>query len=261
MRVAVVVPFRDQAEQGRAAHLRTFIKEAIPRIRTVLQSPTTSVHVFIVEQEEDGRKFNRGALLNVGIAGARSAGADIIITHDVDLIPSRPFIETAYRRAVRQLGLRMTDFVHLASAWPRYVDVMGPLYFGGVVAGTVDAWERSDGYPNTFWGWGGEDNALRMRASACTRISRVPRDPDAYTDLEEGAPVRAATKLCDGGRPDWRNMRRREDVRRDVRRRRGTGGLSDATRLGMAAVKSSSYEPGLTHTRVSLDWAATEYHF
>ena len=37
-------------------------------------------------------------------------------------------------------------------------------YFGGVTALTKEQFERVNGFPNNYWGWGGEDDDLRIRS-------------------------------------------------------------------------------------------------
>lgn len=46
----------------------------------------SAFHIFIIEQSTDGRKFNRGKLLNAGFDIARN-DYDVFIFHDVDLLP------------------------------------------------------------------------------------------------------------------------------------------------------------------------------
>ncbi|GMH61361.1 hypothetical protein TL16_g03240 [Triparma laevis f. inornata] len=63
--VAIIVPFRDlHLEQKRSSHLSQFS----PYISNFLagSSEIKNYHVYVVEQNEDGRKFNRGKLLNIG---------------------------------------------------------------------------------------------------------------------------------------------------------------------------------------------------
>lgn len=51
-----------------------------------VQCAFSSFHIFIIEQSADGRKFNRGKLLNAGFDIARN-DYDVFIFHDVDLLP------------------------------------------------------------------------------------------------------------------------------------------------------------------------------
>lgn len=51
--------------------------------------------------------------------------------------------------------------VHIARVWGRYSG--NPKYIGGAVAFTGADFKRINGFPNTFWGWGGEDDEMRRR--------------------------------------------------------------------------------------------------
>jgi len=73
-----------------------------------------SFKVFIVEQSDDKRKFNRGKLLNIGFDIARkdpSIKFDVFIFHDVDLLPGD------------NLGSSYSSFpsrpLHIARCWDR----------------------------------------------------------------------------------------------------------------------------------------------
>ena len=46
--------------------------------------------------------------------------------------------------------------VHIASVWERYGS--NPNYFGGIVSFNREMFKQINGYPNNFWGWGGEDD-------------------------------------------------------------------------------------------------------
>ena len=159
--VAIIVPFRDlHAEQKRSEHLSRFVPHMI-RFLGNLQNRERKIrdfHVYIVEQSDDGRKFNRGKLLNIGFDLARkrrkknnsnSGGGggepqhDVFVFHDVDLLPSEQLNE-AYSRFP-------TVPHHIARCWDRYSN--NPKYFGGIVSFSSSDYKRINGYPNTFWGW------------------------------------------------------------------------------------------------------------
>jgi len=151
--VAVIVPFRDaHSAQQRAAHLRKFV----PHVSAMLRGCAADFRVIIVEQAADGRKFNRGKLLNAGYRLAREKfDADALVFHDVDLLPSD------------DLGPAYSDEtlpgrpVHIARVWDRYSD--NEDYFGGVAAWNAPDFERINGFPNNYWGWGGEDDEMMRR--------------------------------------------------------------------------------------------------
>ena len=190
--VAIIVPFRDvHAAQNRARHLQQFIPHVHQFLQKQMKKGTLiDYHIYIVEQSNDGRKFNRGKLLNIGFDIARknkcrsSANGnangnavpkhDIFIFHDVDLLPGD------------DLGASYTKFpavpLHIARVWDRYSN--NPKYFGGIVSFSESDMKRINGYPNTFWGWGGEDDEMQKR---CEKLGIRWDSPRAGSirDLEE----------------------------------------------------------------------------
>ena len=82
---AIVVPFREQREQDRAAQLRRFHTHMSGFLRGARYL------IVVVQQSHDSRAFNRGQLLNVGFAEAKRQAAPAplaaVILHDVDLLP------------------------------------------------------------------------------------------------------------------------------------------------------------------------------
>jgi hypothetical protein len=72
---------------------------------------TRPFKIFIIEQSDDGRKFNRGKLLNIGFDLAVKEGYDVFIFHDVDLIPSVELVP--YYTDVPE------NPVHIARVWGR----------------------------------------------------------------------------------------------------------------------------------------------
>ena len=85
-KVAIIVPFRDlDPKQSRYDHLRVFV----PYMTSFLSNTNsnTNFKIFIIEQSNDERKFNRGKLLNIGFDIAKKSGYEVFIFHDVDLLP------------------------------------------------------------------------------------------------------------------------------------------------------------------------------
>ncbi len=79
----------------------------------------------------------------------------------------------------------------------------------------------TNGFPNNFWGWGGEDDEISERLQDCglhpvTKPGNdVRKAAGAITDLEdllikERGGERAGTGVKDGGRAEWRNAWKRE---------------------------------------------------
>ena len=150
-RVAIVVPFRDaHAAQNRMKQL----KEFVPYFVKYLSKFALDFRIIIVEQTNDRRKFNRGQLLNIGfLLGKNDYDCDSFIFHDVDLLPDEA-LGPWY-------SIKPCHPVHLARVWGRYAD--NEDYFGGVAAWSADDFERINGFPNNYWGWGGEDDEMMRR--------------------------------------------------------------------------------------------------
>ena len=185
LHVAVLVPLRQQSEFPRLAHLDRLVRRLCAFLPPRLPYSQAAVdYTVVVAEEEDTatRRFNRGALLNLAFHLCPRP-VDMVIFHDVDLLPSD---DLASHYAVplppgaappgRALG-------RYAAANPRYL--------GGVVAMHPADVKRIDGFPATFWGWGGEDDAMRLRLEAAGIRIEVPARGD-YLDLEA---VDLATKL------------------------------------------------------------------
>jgi len=176
--VAIIVPYRDlHSEQKRAQHLRQFVPHMIKFLgRQKSQGLVSDFHVYVVEQSDDGRKFNRGKLLNIGFDLAKKSGRkhDVFIFHDVDLLPQDDLGSWYGKFPVKP--------IHIARVWDRYSN--NPKYFGGVVSFSSSDYKRINGYPNTFWGWGGEDDEMQRRLE---KLGIRFDSPDAGTlmDLEQ----------------------------------------------------------------------------
>mmetsp|Transcript_17497 Transcript_17497/g.36907 ORF Transcript_17497/g.36907 Transcript_17497/m.36907 type:complete len:338 (+) Transcript_17497:226-1239(+) len=180
--VAIIVPYRDlHPSQNRAKHLQQFI----PHMKRFLSELVAShkiqdYHVYIIEQSDDGRKFNRGKLLNIGFDYALKRSEkhpprhNVFIFHDVDLLPQSDLGDWYARFPTKP--------THIARVWDRYAN--NPKYFGGIVSFSEKDMRTINGYPNTFWGWGGEDDEMQKRLET-TNITWEAPDHGTIVDLED----------------------------------------------------------------------------
>ena len=145
-RLAVIVPYRD-----RAAHLAQFG----PYIHHYLKD--IPHRVFIVEQD-DNKPFNRGKLLNIGVHLLKDC-YDFFALHDVDHFPVH-------------VDYRFPDHpVHLAArSSMNNFEVMYETYMGGVLLINREDYLAINGFSNSFWGWGAEDDDLYLRMKTTERF-------------------------------------------------------------------------------------------
>lgn len=141
---AILVPYRDNLAKERSPQLKDFVEH-------FSKAPWNQCHVYIIEQSDDDRLFNRGALLNIGARLAKKHSH--IILHDVDLLPEESLLP--YYRMIPDHPL------HIGWVWKTKYNYSN--FLGGILSLTWKDFDRVNGYPNQFWGWGGEDDVLRNR--------------------------------------------------------------------------------------------------
>jgi hypothetical protein len=211
----VIVPFREQAEQKRGEQLKKFLKHF----------EKIGYPVLVVEQEE-GKKFNRGMLLNIG---ADLADSEYVIFHDVDLLPKKvilPYYEVF-----------PDSPVHIGKAWRTKYDNEG--FLGGVISISKKDLKSINGFPNNFWGWGGEDDAMRVRMKR-KNISVV--QPTVSEGFKELAHVDTKSK------PEWKNLEKWEGM--DLERAgKNKSGLSN---LKYKIVKKELYADNMIKVTVEI---------
>ena len=205
--VWVIVPFQTTGSDGREEQREEFLRimngvrdsvsETVDlRVRFARQVFSSYIrdthHPFSERSYLDSTKlftpkFNRGALLNAAIATIDNARA--IYTHDVDLVPSSDAFYSAYTR-------ELTDdtIAHFAGSWDRYAgEGKSGSYLGGIAGMTLNGWKTVNGYPNDYFGWGGEDDEfLRRVKDSGMNIDHYDKARFEVRDLEEISDV--ATK-------------------------------------------------------------------
>lgn len=141
---AILVPYRDNPAKERSPQLKAFVEY-------FSKGPWKEFPVYIIEQSEDDRAFNRGALLNIGARLAKKHSH--LILHDVDLLPDEVMLP--YYTMVPDHP------IHIGTVWrTKYTSER---FLGGILSVSWKEFDRVNGYPNQFWGWGGEDDVLRNR--------------------------------------------------------------------------------------------------
>ncbi|CAL1573567.1 unnamed protein product [Knipowitschia caucasica] len=162
--VAILIPHRH-----RERHLLYLLHHLHP----FLQRQQLHYAIYIIQQAGDAT-FNRAKLLNVGYLEAlKDHSWDCFIFHDVDLVPENDHNLYLCDKQPKHLvvGRNATGYKL------RYKG-----YFGGVTALTKDQFFQVNGFSNTYWGWGGEDDDLRIRVELQQmKILRPPANVARYT--------------------------------------------------------------------------------
>ena len=204
-RLAVLVPFREDEDGTRGPQLDALLR----RLRLVFRG-VAPVVMCVATQSHDGRRFNRGQCLNAAFLHLRRTrpgwwdARTLWCFHDCDMLPREDdsVLAAHYLRA----GVTEHDTEHdengdenatsadesiIKSGGKGFVRVLeagGCRYdadgcFGGVTVYDERGFVHTNGYPNGFWGWGGEDNAQFLRC-VCARL-RLERIPGcSFEDLE-----------------------------------------------------------------------------
>jgi len=142
-RLAIVVPYRDRAE-----HLSQFVPHLVSYFERDKLDRDIDYSIHIVEQKGTA-PFNPGKIKNCGFALVRDK-VDYVCFHDVDYLP----IWADYSWSPRPARL----------IWHGLALRENPeTFFGGVVLFDIPVFERVNGYPNCYWGWGPEDFELGQR--------------------------------------------------------------------------------------------------
>ncbi|KAI2657050.1 Beta-1,4-galactosyltransferase 1 [Labeo rohita] len=161
------------------------------------------------EEEKGGEEtFNRAKLLNVGYAEAlKEYDYNCFVFSDVDLIPMDDRnIYKCYNQP-RHLSVSMDKFGFRLP----YVQ-----YFGGVSSLSKEQYLKINGFPNNYWGWGGEDDDIFNRVSSkgmsisrpdgmigrCRMIRHErdkQNDPNPQRGLDSFCPVYQICSAAKGG--------------------------------------------------------------
>ncbi|XP_072020707.1 uncharacterized protein [Amphiura filiformis] len=164
-KVAIVIPYRN-----RSFHLPIVIRFLTP----MLQRQKLEFGFYVAEQANN-LNFNRAMLMNVGFLESLNFSKwDCFIFHDVDHIPISDY---NYYGCMDMPRL----FVSGADRWNYTVPF--DIFFGAVTGLSRSQLFLINGFPNVYWGWGGEDDEIFKRITeAGLEITRI-KGPKGYYNV------------------------------------------------------------------------------
>jgi len=139
-KLAIIIPYRD-----RESHLKVLLPELLKKTKF-----NGEFDIFIAEQSNDKKSFNKAKVMNA-CYHYLSNFYDYFCFHDVDQIPDSEVVFNNYEIPVRISG-KMTQFPTLYEG-----------FFGGVILFSKEHFERVNGFSNSYWGWGNEDDDMYFR--------------------------------------------------------------------------------------------------
>ncbi|KAL3998992.1 N-terminal region of glycosyl transferase group 7 family protein [Acanthocheilonema viteae] len=178
-RVAIVVPYRD-----REAHLRILLHN----LHSLLTKQQLDYAIFVVEQHEN-ETFNRAKLMNVGYVEAMKVyDWQCFVFHDVDLLAEDDRNIYSCPDQPRHMSVAVNKF--------QYKLPYGSI-FGGVCAIKTEQFVKINGFSNSYWGWGGEDDDLSMRVTSVGyKIMRYPLEIARYQMITHKSEAKNPINKC-----------------------------------------------------------------
>ena len=152
----IIIPYRN-----RKKHLDYFLEHSYPKLKNVLGN----LEILIIEQNK-GKKFNRGKLLNVGFTyinnNNNNNNNNNYFFHDVDINP-------IHNKTLQKYAERVSNNDILGIYTGAHEKNRRSYTLGGVIKMKGVVFRKMNGFPNNYWGWGVEDKALQNRAE-CFKI-------------------------------------------------------------------------------------------
>uniref|UniRef100_A0AC34Q3A7 Beta-1,4-galactosyltransferase n=1 Tax=Panagrolaimus sp. JU765 TaxID=591449 RepID=A0AC34Q3A7_9BILA len=166
-KVAIIIPYRNRKHQ---------LYILINHLHSYLQRQELDYGIYVVEQIEN-QTFNRGKLLNVGIIEAlKTYDWNCFVFHDVDLLLEDDRALYSCSDQPKHLSAYMDKFEY---------KIPYDNYFGGVSILSLEQLTKINGFSNNYWGWGGEDDDLRIRVKKNNyTIERYPMNISRYTMMK-----------------------------------------------------------------------------
>ena len=152
-RLGVIVPFRDSKSMTSQGFDRTKnLLEFVPYMTAFLKKAGVDFEIVIAEQTQ-GAIFNKGAMFNAGFMMVRDR-VDYVVLHDVDQVPENPANTYAW-------PAQPTHLCSASSQWnyrPSYGQMVG-----GAIIMQNKHYAKINGFSNSYFGWGQEDDDFYFR--------------------------------------------------------------------------------------------------
>jgi hypothetical protein len=175
-KVAIITIFRDSHDGEREKQRKIFIE-----MMNSIVSKYCDYHIYIIEQSDDGELFNIGKLKNIGFEiASKKEDYDSFVFSDIDTLPNYDLVPYFLKKSPYPISL--------AARGTRYSEKNKKIekpFLGALISFTKKLFIKLNGYPNNFWGWGGEDDSLfiRLHQNNIHTIS-IP-EKGASIDMEE----------------------------------------------------------------------------
>ena len=141
-KLALIVPYRH-----REAHLKEFLPHTIEH----LKKQNIEFKIVIVEQVDE-KPFNKAKLMNIA-AKSVADECDYFVFHDVDLLAKK--IDYRYCNFTEKLF----TYIEEDGEYKRYGDTI----FGGAILVPKEVFFDINGFSNSYWQWGKEDDDFLLR--------------------------------------------------------------------------------------------------
>jgi hypothetical protein len=176
-KINIIACFRDNDDHSREKQRQIFIN-----ILNVLLKNYGDYHIYIIEQSDDKNLFNIGKLKNIGfdIASNENKNVNTFIFSDIDNIPDYELIKYYFRNEEYPISLGLKG-----SRYQNRNEKIRKPFIGGLVNFNKTLFKKINGYPNNFWGWGGEDDILLNRLIENNYLKLYYPKNGAIIDIEE----------------------------------------------------------------------------
>ena len=246
--IAIITIYRNDKDDTRRIQKDKFLE------RIKFLKKYGNFDVFLIEQSEDGNKFNIGKLKNIGfdIASNSNKNYDFFIFTDIDVLPDDDLSKYYFNviNGIASLGIRGTRYS------------TNNCFTGTCIGLNKKSFKKINGYPNNFWGWGGEDHCLHMRCNI-NKIKFFSPSKGSVIDIEEkkdGKKLSQEEKNIILKQNKLKEMRKREKIILD-RKIWKNNGLNNLIYSVKSSKISNSDKYSLFYYKVDLQYKTDEKKF